>query len=211
MDNEKQPERTSFFESFGFKSVSVGRRLRLLRREKGYSIKALAEESGLAVNTLSLIENEKSSPSVSTLEQLAKTLGIPLTAFFEPLGSNKRLIHTKAGERDTKLLNGIHVEDCGIELEGNPLQPFVVTLNPGESSGTDLIEHPGYEFIFCLSGELTYIVDGKKYLIKKGDSLFFFAEKQHQWKNSSQSPAEYLLILIPEENPSTLGKIHFDL
>jgi hypothetical protein len=36
------------------------------------TIRALASQSGLAVNTLSLIENGKTSPSVSTLQQLAR-------------------------------------------------------------------------------------------------------------------------------------------
>ena len=44
----------------------VGQRVRQLRMDRGYSIRGLAEASGLSVNTLSLIENGKISPSVST-------------------------------------------------------------------------------------------------------------------------------------------------
>ena len=63
--------------------IDVGKRLRLLRSEKGLSLRALAELSGLNFNTLSLIENAKSSPSVSTLQRLAIALDVPITTFFE--------------------------------------------------------------------------------------------------------------------------------
>ncbi len=54
--------------------VNVGRALRALCVQRGLSIRVLAEKSGLAVNTLSLIQNNKTSPSVSTLQQLASAL-----------------------------------------------------------------------------------------------------------------------------------------
>ena len=63
--------------------VLVGRNLRDLRTKRGLSLRALAELSGLNVNTLSLVENGKSSPSVGTLQQLAQALNVPITTFFE--------------------------------------------------------------------------------------------------------------------------------
>jgi DNA-binding XRE family transcriptional regulator len=57
--------------------VNVGCRLRELRAERGISIRALAEQSGLNVNTLSLIENGKTSPSVSTFQQIAFPFAAP--------------------------------------------------------------------------------------------------------------------------------------
>ena len=61
----------------------VGKNLRDLRNRRGLSLRALAERSGLNVNTLSLVENGKSSPSVGTLQQLAQALDAPITTFFE--------------------------------------------------------------------------------------------------------------------------------
>ena len=72
-----------FTSDYGSKVVDVGHCLRKLRAERDLSIRSLAERSGLNVNTLSLIENGKSSPSVSTLQQLATALEVPITAFFE--------------------------------------------------------------------------------------------------------------------------------
>ena len=53
---------------------NVGQRLREIRTSRRLSMKSLAQMSGLNINTLSLIENERTSPSVSTLQQLAQSI-----------------------------------------------------------------------------------------------------------------------------------------
>jgi len=63
--------------------LQVGHRVRELRTRHGLSLRALADRSGLNINTLSLIENGKSSPSVSTLQQLAQALDVHISTFFE--------------------------------------------------------------------------------------------------------------------------------
>ena len=81
--------------------VDVGGRLRALREARQLSIRALAEASGLAVNTLSLIENGRTSPSVSTLQQIAVALSLPITAFFAPETPRSRcLLYTSPSPRD---------------------------------------------------------------------------------------------------------------
>ena len=82
--------------------VSVGHGLRKLRSEHNLSIRALAEKSGLAVNTLSLIENGKTSPSCSTLQQIATALGVPITAFFETELPQNPVVHVRAANGCTR-------------------------------------------------------------------------------------------------------------
>lgn len=67
--------------------INVGRRLQELRQAQGLSQRVLAEMSGLNFNTLSLIENEKTSPNVSTLQQLAEALNVPVMAFLNRAGN----------------------------------------------------------------------------------------------------------------------------
>ncbi len=71
-------------------NVDVGERLRILREERGLSMRSLARTSGLSTNALSMIERGRTSPSVSTLAKQAIALGAPITAFFrtEPERSN---------------------------------------------------------------------------------------------------------------------------
>ena len=199
----------SFFDSGGFKPVFIGQRLRQFRIEKGLSIRTLAENSGLSVNTLSLIENQKSSPSVNTLEQLARTLEMPMAQIFEPLQEDRQLIYTQAGHRREIWLDGIRVEDCGLDLSDQPMHPLVITLPPGSGSGADAIHHSGYEFVYCLSGVIEYFVDDKKLTMQAGDSLIFNAQHPHRWDNQGEDPVVYLLIMMPGEIKDFPADVHF--
>lgn len=57
-----------------------------IRKEKGFSMKRLSEESGISIDTINRIihpENPtKDSPKVSTLEEICWTLGIELWEIF---------------------------------------------------------------------------------------------------------------------------------
>ena len=64
-------------------SVDISERLKVLREERGLSIRALGRLCGLSATTLSVIERGLSSPSVSTLYKISTALEIPITAFFE--------------------------------------------------------------------------------------------------------------------------------
>jgi len=63
-------------------SVDVGNKLRQMREARGLSIRALARQSGLSANALSMIERGRSSPSVSTLYKVAAALDVPITDLF---------------------------------------------------------------------------------------------------------------------------------
>jgi len=62
----------------------LGQRVRELRLERSLTIRELSELSGVSVNTLSMIENCKTSPSVNTLRQIAAALQIAMPKFSSP-------------------------------------------------------------------------------------------------------------------------------
>jgi len=199
----------SIFDPIGYKPVSVGSRVREIRHERGLSIRDLAEESGLAVNTLSLIENEKSSPSVKTLKQIAQALQIPLVSLFESVDSDRKPIYTNVGNRREVNLEGLTVEDCGVNLNQQQLQPLIVTLSPGYNNQDTPVLHRGTEFIYVLSGQLHYHVANNDYVINKGDSLLFNANLQHYWENRSDITTVYLLVMAPEQKYDMPSEVHF--
>src|SRR5512136_2048993 len=163
--------------------ISVGSRLRDLRLERGLSIRALAERSGLNVNTFSLIENGKTSPSVSTLQQIAAALEVPITAFFESSAPENSIAHVIARHRPRLAFAHGTLEDLGAGLTNRAVEPFVVTLEPHASSGDTPIVHTGFEFVFCLRGRMTYRVEDQSYVLEPGDSLLFESHLPHSWQN----------------------------
>ncbi len=191
--------------------VWVGRRLKDLRTRRGFSLRALADRSGLNVNTLSLVENGKSSPSVSTLQQLALALEVPISAFFESELVEKRVVFTPNDQRPRTTFGSTQMQNLGKDLAGSVVQPFVVTLRPGMGSGDRMIVHTGHEFVYCLSGAIRYQIEADEYFLKTGDSLLFEAHLPHCWENKSEDVAEILLVLYPSDEREEPGGRHFSL
>jgi transcriptional regulator with XRE-family HTH domain len=188
---------------------NVGHRLRELRTGRGLSMRALAEQSGLNVNTLSLIENRRTSPSVSTLQQLALSLQVHISAFFETENGDKLVVHQKAGGRPTATVIHGSIEDLGAGMPRFGAEPLIVTLAPKANSGKTPIVHTGREFVYCLEGHIDYTVDNKTYLLEPGDSLLFEAYLPHHWKNMDATPSRNLLVLCPMDEHDNPAERHF--
>lgn len=190
-------------------SINVGARLRMLRAGAGLSIRALAERSGLNVNTLSLIENGKTSPSVSTLQQLAGALGVSVTEFFVMEQGTKAVVHQKNGDRPRAFFEHGIMEDLGAGMSRFGAEPLIVTLEEKADSGSNPIVHTGREFVYCLEGHVTYTVDSETYTLEPGDSLFFEAYLPHRWKNADATPSRVLLMLCSSDERDQPVKRHF--
>lgn len=187
----------------------VGQRVRQLRLESGLSIRALAEASGLSANTLSLIENGKISPSVSTLHRAAHALDIPIAAFFETPSSRKQVVFLPGNQRPHARFEHGAVEDLSTGFASRALHPCLVTLEPHNGSGADPIAHTGYEFVYCLIGRIAYTVDDRRYLLTPGDSLLFESHLPHRWQNEDDTPAQMLLVLAPTDDRDRPSHRHF--
>jgi transcriptional regulator with XRE-family HTH domain len=175
--------------------IDVGANLRALREERDLTIRALAAMSGLNVNTLSLIENGKSSPSVNTLQQLALALDVPVVAFFEDHQNRSGVVHLKAIERPRAGFAYGEVENLGLGILDSSFEAMIVEMNPYMQSGETPIVHTGHELVYCLRGQIQYEVDAQTYHLESGDSLFFEAHLPHRWVNITPEPAEMILVM----------------
>lgn len=176
-------------------SVDVGTRLKELREQRNISMRSLATKSGLSANALSMIERGKTSPSVSTLYKLADALGISITAFFGTGADKKQVIFLKSDERTRiPFARGVF-EGLGGERFVGRVEPFMLTLESGASSGLHTMTHTGHEFVFCLRGELEYAVEKNIYRMSPGDSLLFAAQLRHKWKNPGKTVTNALVVL----------------
>ncbi len=176
-------------------SVNVGVRLRELREARSISMRSLATKSGLSANALSMIERGRTSPSVSTLYKLADALGVPITEFFGPQADKQDILLIKADERTRVPFSRGVWEGLGGERFSGRVEPFILTLESGASSGQHTMVHTGHEFVFCLRGQLEYLVEKQYFHLDAGDSLLFAAHLNHRWRNPGNTVTNALLVL----------------
>ena len=187
---------------------SVGNKLRTVREERGLSQRELAQLAGISTNAISLIERDENSPSVSTLQSLAGALNVKMSYFFDDHAPTQ-VLHVKANHRPVISSKGVQIEGLDGKLNYQEMEPFVVCLEPKSGSGERQVVHTGHELVYCLSGQVEYLIDGQIYPLEPGDILLFEAHLPHLWRNVTDEIATLLLILQATGQTAQSVERHF--
>jgi transcriptional regulator with XRE-family HTH domain len=194
-------------------SILVGERIRQLRQDRKLSLRELARSSALSANALSMVERGLSSPSVSTLYRVAEGLGVSISSLFETRPARSAVVLCKASSRARMSIPRGLWEGLGGETFEGRVEPFVLTLENGSSSGPGAMIHTGHEFVYCLRGRLEYQIEGEIFRLDPGDSLLFRAYQQHRWRNPGTTVTQALVVLSgfdAGERPAESHRSHAD-
>lgn len=193
----------------GTGELLIGARLRAFRKQKGMSIRSLAKKCGISVNTLSLIENDRSSPNVNTLKLLADGLEIPIVSFFEEENPERSIVYQKQGQRlQIRFSNGT-LERLREGLPPLGAEPILVSLESTKYE-VPVVSHLGREFIYCLEGVVTCEISNETYPLFTGDSLLFNATAPHRWINAHSRPSKLLVLFCAMESHDQPAGLHLD-
>jgi transcriptional regulator with XRE-family HTH domain len=187
----------------------VGMRIRFLRNQRELSLRALSSQCGLSINAISQIERGESSPTLSSLQLLATALGVPLTALLED-ETKQEVMFLKCGQRPCNNGDGFVMESLGTGLPNQQLEPFLITLEPGDGSAANPITHPGEEFAYCLEGEIEYRIGDRLYRLEPHDSIAFEAAQPHCFYNPGESDAKLLVVFqaVKDSHIAHQGHLH---
>ena len=180
--------------------AGIGAEVRRLRKSLDLTVAELGVGAGISAGMLSKIENGAISPSLATLEALAKALNVPISALFVETEERRDCSFVKAGRgvrierRGTK---AGHLYDLlGHSLRGEiAVEPYLITLRKNAVPYTNF-RHGGVEFIYMLSGKVRYRHGDATYVVEPGDALFFDAAARHGPEELAESPMQYLSIII---------------
>jgi transcriptional regulator with XRE-family HTH domain len=83
--------------------MPLGSTIQAWRLSRGRSVESLAEQAGLSVSALEAIESEDADPPVSTLERLARALGVPASWLHGDPKHLERLINADGDDQEPVL------------------------------------------------------------------------------------------------------------
>jgi transcriptional regulator with XRE-family HTH domain len=189
------------------KEPYVGHMIRSLRDKQKLSIRDLADLSGLSVNAISKIERGMTSPTVSSLHQLAVALEVSIADLFRQ-EIHHVSVFVKAEEATLLRSEGLVIEGFGSGLPNQQLEPFKIIFAPNAENISEPVSHSGEEFIYCLTGKLEYFVGDESFILEPGDRLLFKATHPHSWRNLGAEPAEVILVLETDRNQPLPHKYH---
>jgi transcriptional regulator with XRE-family HTH domain len=180
--------------------AGIGVEVRRLRKSLDLTVAELGLAAGITAGMLSKIENGAISPSLATLDALAKALNVPISALFAESEERRDCSFVKAGKgvrierRGTKA--GHRYDLLGHSLSGEvAVEPYLITLRRDAVSYTNF-RHAGVEFLYMLSGKVRYRHADRTYLMEPGDALFFDASARHGPEDLIEFPMHYLSIII---------------
>jgi transcriptional regulator with XRE-family HTH domain len=187
----------------------LGVKIREIRNKREWTLKTLEEKSKVNINTLCMIENGKTSPSVYTLQRLARAFDVSIVDFFETVEISKPIIFTAHDHRPQADCCQALIHNLGKGLNNCPLEPFIVTMEKNANSGGRTLIHSGFEFVYCLSGKIIYFIQDIDYPMTAGDSILFSAFLGHRWENNNDGESQLLLVLTPTGHHQEQAPSHF--
>jgi transcriptional regulator with XRE-family HTH domain len=182
----------------------VGKRIKFIRESTSVSIEQLAERSGLDIEQIRRIEEEKDLPSLTPLIKIARALGTRLGTFLDDQDSLGPVVSREKDSRrtisfsTTQASSNTHMDYYSLapDKTGRHIEPFVIHVAP--QTGKDnfqLSSHEGEEFIYCLKGAIEITYGTTNYQLSAGDSIFYDSIVAHHVHAAGNECAEILAVV----------------
>lgn len=189
----------------GIMDFDVGKRLAQVRTSAGLSQRELAVKSGVPHGLISVIERNKSSPSVSSLRKIIGGIPMTLGEFFnEPNNKADQIFFKRQDFVDlTHRMPLASQHKARIELlqvgdaKTANLQLLYERYQPEADTGDTMFQHDSYEGGIVLSGTLELTVGDKVGILKAGDAYLFNSREPHRFRNVGNDVLEMIAACTP--------------
>ena len=163
----------------------IGKRIRILREEKGLSLDEVSNLTGFDVELLSNIEINKVQPQLGTVIKLSKALDSAFSRLVSGTGdriySITRKKEQKVVSRSTSQKGKKQVyiyKSLAPEVKGRHMEALIVQLE--ENPEKEVSVHEGEEFIYVLDGIVTLDIGDDILKLEPGDSAYYLSTIPHQ-------------------------------
>ena len=174
--------------------MSLGSKIRDLRVLNQLTQEELADRCELTKGYISQIENDLTSPSISTLVDMLSALGTNLKEFFSDEADEKIVFSDDdyfEKEADYGLITWLVPN-----AQKNEMEPILLTLEAGKETDIDM-SHDGQEFGYVLSGEVEIHIGSRVFKCKKGETFYYTTDKNHYIKNVKKEIAKVIWVSSP--------------
>lgn len=178
---------------------NIGLRLRRLREHHGLSQRALGARTGTNHSTISLIEQNRISPSIGMLKRILDGIPVSLSAFFSDQSSNDpgRFAYRRSELTEIAGNNEVSLLQVGGDLSGRALQLMHERYKPFADSGPVLLKHEAEEAGVIIKGRIELTVAGRSEFLEAGDAYYFDSRLPHRFRNEGDGDSELISVCTP--------------
>ena len=153
--------------------IQIAARIRELREILDVPQEALAQKIGVDIEEYKRYESAQDDIPIGVLYGVAAELRVDPT----------ELLTGEAPRMDEYTIvrggNGVSVErypgyaftSLAFNYKHRDMEPMLVTLSPNEEA--ELVTHGGQEFNYVLESSIKVVIEGREFILNKGDSIYF--------------------------------------
>lgn len=179
--------------------IGIGKRIREIRKEKGFTISKVAENAAVSNGLISRIENGRTIPSLPVLLNIINAIETEIASFFNSLPQNGKggfIVSRKADnsiiEKEDDATGFQYKFLFGKSLSSIAFEAVLLEIQPDSKRGK--VETDAFEFKYMLNGECVYEIGEEEVTLSQGDSIFFDGRIPHVPINRSSKPTTMLVI-----------------
>ena len=165
----------------------VGERLRSLRRERGTTLAALAQATGISVSTLSRLESGSRRPTLELLLPLAREHGVTLDELVDAPQTGDPRLHLRPVTHHGMTMLPLTRRAGGIQA-----YKLVLPGRRPRQSEPARQSHEGYEWVYVLDGRLRVLIGEHDLVMGPGEAAEFDTRSPHWFGAAGPDPVELL-------------------
>jgi transcriptional regulator with XRE-family HTH domain len=180
--------------------MSIGKTIHTLRKESKMTLLELAEKSGVALATLSRMENDKMTGTLESHMKICDALSIALPELYADLYPVRKSVELQRQKSRNEVF--IHDKKTSSEILASKvlnrqMMPVLLKIGKGGSTHKEETKRGVDKFIYVLDGKIEAALGDEKYVLGRNDSLYFEANVPHCFKNIGTSDARVMSVTCP--------------
>lgn len=178
-------------------TLDVGAHLRAVRTLYGLSQRELAKRAGVTNGLISLIEQNRVSPSVSSLKKVLDGIPMSIAEFFTLDLTVSPQVFFRADELTDLGDRSVALRLVAARRANRAMSVMHEQYAPGADTGADMLRHEGEEGGVVVRGRIELTVGGETRLLGPGDAYYFTSAIPHRFRNVGSEPCEVVSASTP--------------
>lgn len=177
-------------------STVLGANLRRLRTERGLSLEALAQRSGVSRAMLGQIELQRSAPTINVVWKITRALDLPFSALIAEAPAHEVRVLTRARSKTLTSADG-NFSSRALFPADKPraVEFYELKIAVGGVEHADAHAAGTTENLVVTKGEVVIEIAGSEHHLDVGDAILFRADVPHVYRNSGKQEAVLYLVM----------------
>ena len=179
-------------------STSVGKRLKALRAMHGLSQRELARRAGVTNSAISMIEQDRVSPSIDSMTKVLSGFPITMIEFFSMEAEEEEEKIFFARDELVEMSDGtMSVRLVGATKKDRKMRVLHEKYPAQGDTGEKMIVQKGEEAGVIIRGQLEITVGNEVRILTAGEAYYFNAEIPHRFRNPGDEECEVVSAATP--------------